>query len=102
MLEVIGRCCVHLRELDVTDTGITDSALMRLSYNETRKMPQCQKLERVCLTGCLLSPTGPAYLIHYLPRLYSIDYEQMFQVSTGDSERDSSNKSNSKRTWYSV
>ncbi|XP_063877914.1 uncharacterized protein LOC135109934 isoform X1 [Scylla paramamosain] len=80
MLEVIGRYCPHLRELDVSNTGITDSALIRLSYNEKYKVPQCQKLERVSLTGCLLSPAGPAYLVHYLPRLYYIDYEQMFQV----------------------
>ncbi|KAG0714017.1 hypothetical protein GWK47_001705 [Chionoecetes opilio] len=80
VLEVVGRCCPHLRELDVSNTGITDSALIRLSHDETSKVPQCQKLERVILAGCLLSPTGPAYLLHYLPRLYYIDYEYMFQV----------------------
>ncbi|XP_045121231.1 uncharacterized protein LOC123510292 [Portunus trituberculatus] len=80
MLEVIGRYCPHLRELDVSNTSITDSALLRLSYNEKYDVALCQKLERISLTGCLLSPTGPAYLVHYLPRLYYIDYEQMFQV----------------------
>ncbi|XP_050715630.1 uncharacterized protein LOC126998204 isoform X2 [Eriocheir sinensis] len=80
VLELVGRRCPHLRELDVSNTGITDSALIRLSYDEKRKMPQCQKLEKVSVTGCTLSPTGPAYLLHYLPRLYHLDYEHMFQV----------------------
>ncbi|XP_053627101.1 F-box/LRR-repeat protein 20-like isoform X2 [Cherax quadricarinatus] len=80
VLELIGRHCPEIRELDISNTPITEAGLIRLSYDEENDRPMCQKLVKLAITGCVISARPVSFLLQYIPTLKEIDYDDIFQV----------------------
>ncbi|XP_071544383.1 uncharacterized protein [Panulirus ornatus] len=80
VLGLIGHHCPELRELDVSNTPITENGLTRLCYDAQQDRPLCQHLVKLSLTGCLISAKPVCFLLQYIPTIRDIDYDDIFQV----------------------
>lgn len=80
VLELIGLNCPEIRELDVSHTAISERGLPRLCYDEATERPLCQKLTKICVLGCVITPRPVSFLLQYIPTLREMDYDNVFQV----------------------
>ncbi|XP_047481695.1 uncharacterized protein LOC125034098 [Penaeus chinensis] len=80
VLELIGHNCPEIRELDISHTAISERGLPRLCYDSTHDRPLCQKLTKISIMGCVITPRPVSFLLQYIPTLREIDYDNIFQV----------------------
>ncbi|XP_069165548.1 F-box/LRR-repeat protein 20-like isoform X3 [Procambarus clarkii] len=80
VLELIGRHCPEIRELDISNTPITEAGLIRLSYDAEKDRPMCQKLTKLSITGCVITAKPVSFLLQYIPTLREIDFDDIFEV----------------------
>ncbi|XP_064110912.1 uncharacterized protein LOC135218494 isoform X2 [Macrobrachium nipponense] len=80
LLGLIGRQCPELRELDISNTPITEAGLTRLCYDAENDKPLCQKLLKLSIMGCIISARPVSFLLQYIPTLLEIDYDNIFEV----------------------
>ncbi|XP_076066833.1 uncharacterized protein LOC143040068 isoform X2 [Oratosquilla oratoria] len=80
VLELVGRSCPELRELDVSQCPITDGGLYRLCYDQTTGKSLCQHLVSLKIIGCFITPHSVAFVLQHCPELAQLDFDRMFEV----------------------
>lgn len=80
ILGLIGHYCSELRELDISNTAITETGLARLCYDTDNDKPLCQKLVKLSIMGCVISARPVSFLLQYIPTLREIDYDNIFEA----------------------
>ncbi|XP_063602024.1 uncharacterized protein LOC134778128 isoform X3 [Penaeus indicus] len=80
VLELIGLNCPEIRELDISHTAISERGLPKLCYDAANDRPLCQKLTKISIMGCIITPRPVSFLLQYIPTLREMDYDNIFQV----------------------
>ncbi|XP_046406837.1 uncharacterized protein LOC124171656 isoform X2 [Ischnura elegans] len=79
MLGKIGEQCVHLLELNLTSTAITDRGMVMLCLSPDGSA-RCQALRRLCVADTWVTCSGAAVALLALPALQHFDFDRMFEA----------------------
>ncbi|XP_046406838.1 uncharacterized protein LOC124171656 isoform X3 [Ischnura elegans] len=74
-----GEQCVHLLELNLTSTAITDRGMVMLCLSPDGSA-RCQALRRLCVADTWVTCSGAAVALLALPALQHFDFDRMFEA----------------------
>ncbi|KAL7645807.1 UNVERIFIED_CONTAM: hypothetical protein RMT77_002704 [Armadillidium vulgare] len=80
ILSLIGKHCLEIRDLNVSQCPITNHGIYSLCYDAEEKKIQCTKLQRLNVTGCMITTESLVILLQKIPTLKHLDYENTFRI----------------------